>query len=65
MQSALEQLDPGQRQAVEMAFFDGLSHTQIAQALGSPLGTVKTRIRQGLIRLRGALSTAFSVQDLK
>jgi RNA polymerase sigma-70 factor, ECF subfamily len=48
---ALDKLDPMQRQAVEMSFFDELSHTEIAQQLNKPLGTIKTYIRQGLIRL--------------
>jgi RNA polymerase sigma-70 factor, ECF subfamily len=52
---ALADLDAVYRQAVEMAFFDGLSHTQIAEKLDKPLGTVKTYIRQGLIRLRDCL----------
>jgi RNA polymerase sigma-70 factor, ECF subfamily len=52
VRSAVGKLDPSQRQVVEMAFFDGLTHTQIAEKLGKPLGTVKTFIRQGLIRLR-------------
>lgn len=49
---AMNRLDPAQRQAVEMSFFDGLSHTQISQQLGKPLGTIKTYVRQGLIHLR-------------
>lgn len=53
--AAMQQLDPLYRQAVEFAFFDGLSHTQIAERLNKPLGTVKTYIRQGLIRLRDCL----------
>jgi RNA polymerase sigma-70 factor (ECF subfamily) len=48
-------LDPIQRQVVELSFFEGLSHTQIAARLAKPLGTVKTYIRQGLIRLRDSL----------
>lgn len=49
---ALGRLEPAQRQAVELSFFDDLSHSEIAERLGKPLGTVKTHIRQGLIRLR-------------
>jgi RNA polymerase sigma-70 factor (ECF subfamily) len=55
VRAALASLEPSQRQAVELSFFDGLSHTQIAARLNKPLGTVKTYIRQGLIRLRDQL----------
>jgi RNA polymerase sigma-70 factor (ECF subfamily) len=55
VREAMAQLEPVYRQAVEMAFFDCLSHTQIAEKLDKPLGTVKTYIRQGLIRLRDCL----------
>lgn len=43
-----------QRKMLEMAFFDGLTHTEIAEVTGDPLGTVKTRIRSGLLTLRKA-----------
>ena len=53
--SALEVLPAEQRQCIELAFFGGLSHTQIASKLGQPLGTVKSRIQLGMAKLRGAL----------
>ena len=52
---ALSALDPAQREALECSFYDGLSHSEIAAKLNRPLGTIKTYIRQGLIRLRDTL----------
>jgi RNA polymerase sigma-70 factor (ECF subfamily) len=52
---AMAQLAPEQREAIELAFFTGLSHSELASRLRQPLGTVKTRIRLGMIRLRQAL----------
>ena len=52
LETALSSLQPGQKRALELAYFDGMSHSEIAAAMGEPLGTVKTRIRQGLLRMR-------------
>ncbi len=55
VRSALEELPSDQRQVIELAYFGGFSHTQIAAALGLPAGTVKGRMRLGLSKLRIAL----------
>ncbi|HZQ54007.1 MAG TPA: sigma-70 family RNA polymerase sigma factor [Bryobacteraceae bacterium] len=56
VRQALSALPPEQRKALEMAYFSGLTHTEIASALGVPLGTIKTRIRMAMDKLRIALS---------
>jgi RNA polymerase sigma-70 factor, ECF subfamily len=55
IQYALALLRPEQRQAIEIAYYEGLSHSEIATRLGQPLGTVKTRIRTGIMALRDLL----------
>ena len=55
LRSAIDSLSADQRQAIEMAFFGGLSHHEIADALDEPLGTIKARIRRGMLKLRETL----------
>lgn len=56
VRGALTKLDENERAALEMAYFSDLSQSQVAEKLGVPLGTVKTRIRSAMIKLRKALS---------
>jgi len=57
---AMEELSPAQRITLELAYFQGLSHSEIAERLGEPLGTVKTRIRQAMLVLRKVLTPVLS-----
>lgn len=61
LRQALEQLPGEQREVIELAYFRGLSQSEIAEETKTPLGTVKTRTRQALMKLRGFLVQAGSV----
>ena len=58
VRALMTELQPKQKRAIELAYFEGLSHTEIATALKEPLGTVKSWIRNGLMRLREGLQAA-------
>lgn len=55
IRTAMESLPKDQRRAIEMAFFGGLTHMEIAESLKEPLGTIKARIRRGMLQLRDCL----------
>jgi RNA polymerase sigma-70 factor (ECF subfamily) len=55
VRKVMKALPPDQQSSMELAYFEGLSHSEIAARTGDPLGTVKTRIRSALITLRKAL----------
>jgi len=56
VRGAMGTMPSPQRSALEMAYFEGLTHTEIAARTGEPLGTIKTRIRTGLLALRRAFN---------
>jgi RNA polymerase sigma-70 factor, ECF subfamily len=58
LRSALDDLPPDQRQVIELAYFGGLTHSQIAEMLDLPPGTVKGRMRLGLTKMRSTLGGA-------
>ncbi|MBV8149085.1 MAG: sigma-70 family RNA polymerase sigma factor [Candidatus Eremiobacteraeota bacterium] len=61
VRAALASLPAEQREPIELGFFGGITHEEIARRCGAPLGTIKTRIRSGLRKLRNALSEAVTV----
>lgn len=64
VREAMKALPPEQRAVVELSYFRGLTQAEIAEKLGQPLGTVKTRMRLALKKLRDALSSRISAQAI-
>jgi len=58
VKAAVEKLSASQRQVIELAYFEGLSQTEMAERMGQPLGTVKTWVRAALKNLRDQIATA-------
>ena len=65
VQEALKGLPPEQREALELAYYGGLTQTQLAERLGQPLGTIKSRMFMGLARLRDLLAQAGLEESLR
>jgi len=61
VKAAIDKLSPNQRQVIELAYFEGLSQTEMAERMGQPLGTVKTWARSALKHLRDELSPVVPV----
>ena len=58
LHACMENLNPAQRQSVALAFFDGLSHGEVAERMRQPLGTVKSWVRRALLSLKNCLEAA-------
>ncbi len=56
VREAIQKLSKDQREAIELAFFSSLTQTEIAERLGEPLGTIKARIRRGMMKLKDVIS---------
>jgi RNA polymerase sigma-70 factor (ECF subfamily) len=63
--AAVAELPLAQQQAIELAYYEGLSHVEIAERLNQPLGTVKTRIKLGMSKLRDGLQQWWNHGDLR
>jgi RNA polymerase sigma-70 factor (ECF subfamily) len=61
--AALAQLPPDQKQAIQLAYFGGLTQSQIAETLQQPLGTIKTRVRLAMQKLQGFLRDEQNNED--
>lgn len=60
---ALDELPAAQRQALELAYYEGLSHSEIAERLKEPVGTIKTRIKLGMSKLKTALQPCWNIEQ--
>ena len=58
VRAAVSALSPAEREAIELAYFNGYTYRQVAEALGEPEGTIKSRIRTGMKRLKGQLAAS-------